>query len=153
MRGKLGSADNRLVSEVHREVLKAQREARREKQRQAWQAKTDAHEAALQVERDRNGGMTDAEISQQAKRQAEQDNRQAMLDSNDWLVRVLESTDYPVGGFVDSMLTELGRKLARDISPRCQEILRQIFAKTYGRTGSKKYNAACERYDEIANAE
>ena len=143
---KLGRKDNKLVSEVKRAKLlieKAKRDEAREKRREENRLKLIT---ALQAQRDRNGGLTDREV-QEAKEEAERKAESAKwVTANQWLLSVLKK-EYQ-GDFVRSMIDQVSSGPVNGLSPKCVNILRNIFGKSHGRRGSKKYDAAVSLFDE-----
>lgn len=146
---KLDRDDNRLADEATRvraEVRRQQRQDRAEKRRQERAAK---REAELQEQRERNGGLTDREV-ETAKAEAEQ-KRSAEINTsnNQWLIDVLNQVPY-TSDFVSSMIRQLKQKPLADMSPKCQDILCDIYAKTStkgARRNSKAYNAATAEFE------
>lgn len=136
--------DTKVITKIEamqREKDRAEREAKRQAE---WEARAAARRAAEQAERNRNGGLTDAETAA-AKRQAEEDaTAQASIAANTWLIEALSGQ---FGDFVLSMRQELSRKPISSLSGRMLNVLAEIYAKKMGgRRGSKKYDAA---YDEF----
>ena len=145
---KLIRADNQLIGEVERAEANLRREKKDAARKDRWEAQRAATEAALQAERDRNGGLTNAEMAQ-AARKAEQDRKAAEMRAiNGWLLYVLEGIN-SYGDFVDAMIEKLYANKLTDLSDRCREILCDIYSKSHGRRGSKAYEAAVERFYDL----
>lgn len=139
--------DSKLVSRVEyleKQRQKAVREAKREAE---WKARCAARDAELQAQRDRNGGLTDAEVEAKQRAEAEELHRQRMTAENGWLLNVLARVPY-ASSFVDSMRAELERRPLAKLSDRCQGILAEIYAKTVSgsRKGSKAYRSAEDEF-------
>lgn len=144
---KLGRSDNRLIDSVKRAKLKIDRE-HREKARQAKLAERSAkREAELQRQRDANGGLTDDEVAQAAERAAIESKREHWRNVNGWLIDVLSKTG---GGFARSMADKLCEGPVGGLSDRAVSCLRDIYARSRGRRGSKAYVAAEAKFDEMA---
>jgi hypothetical protein len=86
------------------------------------------------------------------KRADEQAARAASFaEKNGWLIGVLEQAHQ--GGFVESILQELrSTTLAHELPPRALAILSDIYAKTAGRRGSSKYDAAMDEFADKLDA-
>ncbi len=125
---------NKAIREAKQEAARVERESLR----------------ALELDRQRavNGGKTDSEVRADQQRTAAELNRQKMTAENEWLLTVLRSVYR--GDFVDSMLRELEVYSVKSMSPRTISILRDIYAKSFGRGGSKKNEAAREEFDTKA---
>lgn len=83
-----------------------------------------------------------------ARLEAEETERKRVArEGSAWLVAALRAVR-PTP-FVDGIIEDLedGRAIA-DLSPRCLDILRDIFGKTAGRGGSKLYRAKVAEFDE-----
>jgi hypothetical protein len=137
--------DTKLITAVelatkHRD--KAKREAKAEAERLARIA---ARNAQDDVERARNGGLTDYEVAEAARRAEREAERAAIREANAWVLSWLPEGN--PGTFLSSMAYNLQSTKATDMSPRTRVVLCEIYAKGYGRTGSAKYEAA---YDEAA---
>jgi hypothetical protein len=116
-----------------------------------WQEQVERNNALLQAQRDRNGGLTDSEIQQQARNAERDAKRSECTAANRWLVSVLECEG--CGDFICSMIEKLETNHVRDLSDRCVSILRDIYAKSHGRRGSKKYDAAYDVFNVNAGIE
>lgn len=148
---KLEREDNRLVSEVKRKKLALDR-AKREAKRQAkWQAVRAEREAILQSEREANGGLTNAEVKAKAEAEARAAKAETVKAANQWIIDALVSTGQ-TGSFVQSMIEELGRRPFAELSPRCQQIIGEIYAKRAGRMGSKAYDATLAEFEARTRA-
>ena len=109
----------------------------------AGTADLEAGRRAIADRDDRRQRAADAKARGEAKRAAE---KQAARDASAWLIdalRAVRSTP-----FVDGIIEDLedGRAVA-DFSPRCLDILRDIFGKTAGRGNSKTYKAKVAEFD------
>lgn len=148
---KLGRNDNKLISDVEREVAKIEKAKRDEANRLKWEAHNAKISADLKAQRERNGGKTDSEVAQIAREDAARELAKKWSDSNEWLIRVLAGMP---GDFVNSMHGKLLCGPVTDLSDRCVSILREIYGKAIGgRSGSKKYYAATEEFDKLAGIE
>ena len=141
---KLGRADNRLVDAVKRERLKLE-QAKRQAERDArWAAREAENKAELDRQRQVNGGLTDYELGKQKAAEEERLKADQYRQANQWLINVLKTK---TGGFVDSMRHELESRSINALSPRQISILRDIYGKSHGRSGSKKYDRAADEFD------
>lgn len=148
---KLNRIDNRLLNEVEKAVAKMNREKKEAERAAKWESACKTREAALQAERDRNGGLTDAEVKAKTQRDAERIRAAEMEQVNGWLLNVINGMS---GDFIGSMIERLQQTPAKDLPERCVSILCDIYAKaTGGRSGSKKYNTACEEFSRLAGLE
>lgn len=98
-----------------------------------------------QAERDANGGKTIREIEAEQLAQLVEAKRQQATTSNGWLLAALRGVPYE-SDFVQGMIDMLQQSPLSDLSPRCQNILCDIYAKQAGRRGSKKYDAAADEF-------
>lgn len=141
------TGDSRLITEteaLERARQKALREARYEAERLEREARI---AAAQQEQRDRNGGLTDYEMEQKARQEAEAARRVQATEQNRWLLDVLARVPYS-SDFVMSMIRDLEAKPAADLSDRCLAILGEIYAKTVSgaRKNSKAYKTAEDEF-------
>jgi len=147
---KLVTKVQKAEAERQRRIQLAKAEAKREEARKLFSAE-------LELQRVRNGGLTDIEVI----RKAEDDRRKAAADEraakysveNAWLVKVI---DQQSGDFCIDMTRKLETTALEDFSPRQIDILRDIFAKNHdGRTrrNSKKYETGCDIFDEHTGCE
>jgi len=139
--------DAKLISKV--EYLEKQRQRQLKEERQAKErGEREARIAAdLEAQRQRNGGLTDAEVKAEQRDAEQQAARKAMAEKNGWILDVLNAVPY-ASDFVDNMVNELYRRPLAELSERCREIIGEIYAKQVGgRRGSKKYQAAMEEYE------
>lgn len=146
---KIGREDNRLLTAVEREVAKLEKAKRDAKRQAKWEKVRAEREAALQTQRERNGGLTDAEVADQQRKAAEAAKAAEMQEQNAWLLNVLERVPYE-SGFVDSMKESLTRNLACNLSDRCLAILAEIYAKVVsgGKKRGKEVEAAIDQFWE-----
>lgn len=117
-----------------RELSRARAEAKREQERLAREAKL---QAKLAAERERNGGLTDAEVAQQ---RAEQERRQNRMVSREKYGYFIDGLSDAYGGFAKDVSNGLCE--GRQPSGRGVTIMLEIIAKNAGRRGSKAYEAA-----------
>lgn len=145
---KLDREDNRLVSQVEREIAKREKEKRNAKKRAKWEAARLAREAELQAQRERNGGLTDLELATKQRQEQEALAAAQTAQQNAWLLDVLSRVPYH-SDFVSSIMADLERKPINSFSPRCLDILADIYAKTVSgaRKGSKVYNDAIAAFE------
>jgi hypothetical protein len=138
------TGDAGLIFRVkHEERVKQQ--ARKEAERAArWEAEAPLR-AARQAEADRL----------EAEREAAQLAEEARLEAeNGWLIDILIRESHSAGDFCSSVAADLRRKTIADLSPRCLDIVRDIYGKaTGGRKGSKKFEAAVAEFDRRAGIE
>jgi hypothetical protein len=144
---KLDRADNRLVDAVHRAKLESDREKRNEERKSRWAEQDAKREAKFQEQRDRNGGLTDMEVREAAAKADRESLAKIAVEQNSWLIDVLNALDYR-SDFIASMTESLERQPLSHLSAKCQNILRDVYAKHHGRRGSKKYVAAESAFDD-----
>lgn len=139
---RLGSADNRLLSQAERAMANLKKE-QKDAERKAKQEKREAERAAAeQAERDANGGFTLYELAKMAEREERQAQQRQLAELNHWLVGFLRNHNQ--SPFIVSMIEKLETEPAGSLSPRCRDILCDIWAKAVG--GRKAYH---EHYAEF----
>lgn len=148
---KLGRSDNRLVGEVKRKKLALDRAKRAAKREAKWLEFKAEREATLQAEREANGGLTNAEIKAKAEAEALAAKAEQTKASNQWIIDALIATGQS-GPFVQSMIAELGNRPFAELSPRCRQIIGEIYSKRAGRMGSKAYDAAMSEFEARTGA-
>jgi len=125
-----------------RELRRARAEAKREQKRLA-------HEAKLEAQRERNGGLTDMELAMQKIEEERQQQRIANKQKYDFFISGL-SEAY---GYFAKDVAE-GLREGRLPSGRGVTIMLEIIAKNAGRRGSKAYEAAYAeaeaKWEEVA---
>lgn len=140
---KIHREDNRLATALQRELAKIAKE-KREAEAQARRLERDRlYRQELDRQRQANGGLTDAEVAERNRKAAEDAARAGWIEENLWLLKVLR--DQP-GEFCRSMTDSLERGPVSGLSDRCKSILKDIYGKSHGRKGSKKYEAAVEDF-------
>lgn len=129
-----------------RELSRARAEAKREQERLAREAKL---QARLAAERERNGGLTDAEIAQQ---RAEEERQQRLIANKQRFGFFIDGLGEANGYFAKDVAQ--GLREGRLPSGRGVTIMFEIIAKTAGRRGSKAYEAAYAeaeaKWEEVA---
>ncbi len=134
---KLQRIDNVLVGEVERARLNYEREIRQQKQQAAWEADRPIREArqarAVAQHEERERLAAEALAVRTARYTVE----------NAWLVEVLRQAG---GDFCTSVARDLERQAVGDLSDRCLAIVADIYAKSFGRGGSKTNKAAREAF-------
>lgn len=129
-----------------RELSRARAEAKREQERLAREAKL---QAKLAAERERNGGLTDAEIAQQRAEEERRQQRMLNEEKYDYFIRGLSEA---YGYFAKDVAS--GLRDGRQPSGRGVTIMLEIIAKGAGRRGSKAYEAAYAeaeaKWEEVA---
>lgn len=125
-----------------RELRRARAEAKREQKRLA-------HQAKLEAQRERNGGLTDMELAMQKIQEERQQQRIANEQKYDFFISGL-SEAY---GYFAKDVAE-GLREGRLPSGRGVTIMLEIIAKNAGRRGSKAYEAAYAeaeaKWEEVA---
>lgn len=140
---KIRREDNRLATALQREIAKVAKE-KRDAEAQARQLERERlYRQELDLQRQANDGLTDAEVAERDRKEAEDAARSGWIAKNLWLIEVLQ--DQP-GEFCRSMVDSLERGPVSGLSNRCQSILKDIYGKSHGRRGSKKYDAAVEDF-------
>jgi len=113
--------------------------------RQIAQEKREAaHQAKVQAERDRNGGLTDWEVEEQKRNEEKIEREQKMQPVYDITREIASLLRDGKGGFCDSIAADLDNGLIP--SGRAYDLTCEIIAKKSGRKSSTKY---WERYDQI----
>lgn len=141
---RLDSSDNVLRTSVQRAIAKMNREKRDAERAARWQARRKAAEAELQRQRDANGGLTDAEVTEAARAAELAKVAETMAAENQWLISVLRQQP---GDFCRSMVEKLHTSRPESLSSRCVDIMRDIYCKSAGRRNSKAYKAAEAEFD------
>lgn len=150
---KLDDGNNSLLNDAERAMAKLEREKKDAEIKAKRDARNAKIEADLESQRVRNGGLTDYEVAENARKQKQMELRVAMTAVNGWLLDVLGNRDDSYG-FVANMIEQLKMKPVKELSEKQMAILRDIYAKTTGgRYGSKKYDAAVERFYDLAGVE
>jgi hypothetical protein len=142
---KLDRADNRLVASVKRAKLNLERAKRQAERDAKWAAQNAAREAKLQAQRDANGGLTDAEVAEKIAEAERLKESAKWVAENGWLLEVLDR-EYQ-SEFIRGMIQRLESGSVAGLSPRMASILTDIYAKSFGRRGSKKYDAAVAEFE------
>lgn len=127
----------KLLNKKRKQEIKA---AKAEEERKARESRIAADQA---LQRERNGGLTDAEVAARARQAAEDAKREKFTAENLWLLNVLDGMN---GDFVASMIEKLEVGPLSGLSDRCVSILSDIYGKAHGRGGSKKYTAAVDEF-------
>lgn len=108
-----------------------------------YEATRQARIEAESNERQANGGKTLREIAEQKRQEEFKALQDKHMQENWWLIEVIQGMN---GEFCQNVSDELCKSSLASFSPRQISILRDIYAKTFGRSGSKKYDAG---YDEF----
>lgn len=103
--------------------------------------------AAAEAKRAAYAAMREAEAIARAEAVAKAEAE--AIPANAWILEALPAGD---GGFIDSMRDQLRTRKFADMSPRQIEVLIDVYARTFGRRGSKAYNEAADRAGEYAPA-
>lgn len=138
--------DTKLITKVEKAEKLRKKAIRDAKAKAKWEAKAAKLNAELEAQRVKNGGMTDDEVERENWKKEQAAKREAITAENNWLIDRL----YGTGNFVTDMKKELESNKVVDFSPRAIEILKDIYAKSFGRRNSKAYWAACDEFN--ANA-
>lgn len=138
--------DAQLVSQAEAIERKARREKQRAKRAAKFAAAQASWEAQLAAERAANGGLTNREV---AERQAEQEReaiRAERTRQNWWLIQALRGR----GPFAEEMAVRLESQAPNEenFSPRQLAIMGEIYAKGFGRAGSKAFEKAHAEFEE-----
>ena len=136
------SGNAQLVSAIEKERLAFNRAKAKARRDEVWAQKQAAHEAVLEAERSKNGGLTDYELEQQKKMVADAESRAARVAANRWVVEALS------GCWMTSTLTELssGRVSLSDLSRGGLYRLAEEYGKLAGRKKSKAWQV---KFDEF----
>lgn len=134
--------DAKLTTEAKLLKARAAREKRQAKAKAQWEALQLARQAELDRQRQANGGETDAEREERLKQEQREKIAQ---EANGWLIDDLDLLNPRHGGW--DGLRDLLETPIHHKHPRYIEIVCKIWSnKTGGRTGSKAYLAAEERF-------
>jgi hypothetical protein len=129
-----------------RQLRRARAEAKREQERITREAKL---QARLTAERERNGGLTDAEVAQQ---RAEQERHQQRIINEEKFGYFIRGLSEAYGNFATDVAN--GLRDGRLPSGRGVTIMLEIIAKGAGRRGSKAYESAYAeaeaKWEEVA---
>lgn len=142
------SGDHQLVTQAKKVQLQRDRAKREEKREQRRMESIERHQRELEAQRQRNGGLTDAEVAEKVRQEELEARRAVMTEKNGWLIDVLVCQR---GDFCESLARELETSEINGKSDRVVSILRDIYAKSHGRRGSKKYEAAYDEFGIKAN--
>lgn len=150
---KLGNSTNTILTPMERDLKKFKHEEKLREQREKWEVERKESIARREAEelrqRQVNGGLTDFEIEEKKEKERKDALKKHYSEVNEWILAVLCESN---GDFVSSMYSQLQESSIKKLSPRCLSILASIYAKYFGRTGSKKYNEAYDNfYDKIDN--
>jgi len=135
--GKLVSAMQAAINAEKRAKARLARNA-------AHEARRAAAAALLDAERTRNGGRTDWEVAQGAARAKQVAARAGFMASNAWLIDVLRRQP---GAFCQSVADDLETRAVSALSPRCREIVREIFIKATGGRNPEARRSAEAAFD------
>lgn len=139
---KLMSAAEKVELDRKRAIAAAKAAAKRA-------AQAAAYEAEMAAQRDRNGGLTDWEVEEAARVAAREAEEAKHAAANAWLIEAM--SHYPDSSFARDMAKDLARHPLSSFSPRCRDIMRDMFAKLAGRRGSNANNEACDKFDNLAD--
>lgn len=143
------NAENNVanIHAMESDAKKLAREKRQAKAAAKREQRAAEYAAKLQEQRDRNGGKTDWEVRAEAERAEREALRACVKGENQWLIDVLQGQP---GSFCHDMAKELETRKLSSMSNRCLTILEDIYAKSFGRGGSKANQAAREEFCERA---
>ena len=135
-----GVVTMRAYTKKEYDALARNRERAAEKRAAKWEA---AKEARFEAQRERNGGLTDAELDD--KIMAEREAKKKLLIK--LLSPLGEAIEDGKGGFCDS----IGRDLQRGNTPagRGAFLVCEILAKKEGRKNSKAFEAEFDRIEKV----
>lgn len=145
---KLGRADNKLVDAVKRERLNMERAKRQAEREAKWAEHAAKYAAEMDRQREANGGLTDSEVAKEAEKAKRLEESKQWVTKNNWLLKVLDC-EYP-SEFIRGMIERLEAGTVAGMPPRAITILKDIYAKSHGRRGSKKYDAALDDFNARA---
>jgi hypothetical protein len=110
-------------------------------------AMAEKYESEIAQQKEKNGGLTDAEVFAEKRALALQERAKLESVIIEKLMPFIGALNRAGGDFCQSMLEQL-TSCNLDLSNRCIRIIIEVTAKESGRKGSKKYN---ERYDQLEN--
>lgn len=142
---KLERADNKLISEAKRAKALFEQKKKEAIRAEKARIRREEMEKELQRQREQNGGLTNRELEQKKQEELDQANRAEWSTKNQWLLEVLDK-EYQ-SDFITSMISKIETMSIGSLSDRCICILRDIYAKSFGRRSSKKYNQAMDDFD------
>jgi hypothetical protein len=148
---KLDHNSNHLKTPMELDLAKILRDKKNQERQKAYEEKRKADtEKRLEQEkkqREKNNGFTDAELIQMQEQRHKEERESMYTQKNKW---VIDGISYANGDFVSSMIAELKLNPISSLSERCIRIIADIYAKGFGRGGSKKYVQAMDSfYDTI----
>ncbi len=137
------------LSDAEDAERKRQRDLRRARAETKREQKRLAHEAKLNAQRERNGGLTDNEI---ARQKMEQERQQQRIGNEQKFAYFISGLNESYGYFAQDVAS--GLREGRQPSGRGVTIMLEIIAKNAGRRGSKAYEAAFAeaeaKWEEVA---
>jgi hypothetical protein len=139
--------DSKLTTAVEKAETARRRRLSQERRAEKDRKRIAAHVAALDAQRERNGGLTDREVEDR-QRQAEQARKvKRIAAANQWLIDGLQPANNGGQGFVADMIARLRTTPLTGFSPRQIDVMCDIFAKQFGRKGSNDYAAAVVTFE------
>jgi hypothetical protein len=134
--------DAELISVVEKARRDFDKKKKDDKRKADWARREAALKAALEAERVANGGMTNDEKMAAEKEAALVVTKAKFTEENRWLLDVLDHHNH--GDFVQCLIDKLETGPLTGLSDRMLSILKDIYAKHFGRSGSTKYNTAAD---------
>ncbi len=142
------TGDSKVITQVENLERLRQKALREAKATAAREVRQQARLAELAAQRKRNDGLTDAEVAQHERAQAIEALKAQNAAKYRWLLDVLNQVSYS-SDFVRSMIDLIEARGIAALSPKCQNILADIYAKTItngAKRGSKKYDEALNAF-------
>ena len=146
---KLENKSNAILTPMERDFKRFKRDEKIREQREKWEAdrakQIAEREAQEAQQRLVNNGLTDWELEQKNKLIKEQETLEFYSKKNEWILNVLANQR---GQFAADMYQRLQASDVNNLSYNCKSIVGEIYAKSFGRSGSKKYEAALDDFYE-----
>ena len=141
--------DARLITSAQKAEKARIKKAKQDRQIELMNERIAARFLKDEQERQKNGGLTDWELSEKNRKDAEYARRKSFAKANSF-VRDLLSSNEPFGSFIYSMRSQMEYTLLKDMSPRCQQILLGIYAKSVsGKSRGKDFDLAYDHGCEL----
>lgn len=144
---KLDHKSNAILTPMERDFKRFKRDEKLRKQREEWEANRAKQIAEREAEEAKqrlvNGGLTDWELEQKNKLIKEQEAIKFYSQKNEWILTRLSLKN---GQFAADMYQRLQASDINNLSDNCKRIVAEIYAKSFGRSGSKKYEAALDEF-------
>lgn len=134
------TGDVKIMTKVKFLERERQKKIRKEKAEIVRQERAAAQTAKLTAERLKNGGLTDQEVTAAERAKKIEDVKAENSKKHAWILTVLDN-QYK-SGFIQSVIDGIELRGLSALSEKMKNIVADIYAKSAGRYGSKKYIVA-----------